>query len=572
MGGTTSAASRRSLARGPAISALAALGVSLAAACFSSGTDEPPPQAAFYYPVGLAVSAAGNVLYAVNADYDLQYSGGTVQSYDLTAIRNDAVGSLLGISAGTSGTGYWKDTVTIGTLATDLRLTRNGGRLFVPVQGDTSLTWIDVRSDDDPRYIDGSAPNASAASYPPFFLDCDRNSEDVCDSLHHAGQATDPGNTRQLTMPSDPFAIALSDDDTAIAVTHQGESETSLFLTGFVAMPSSADAGQGSFDPSIEFIVDQMPKGGDGIVSVPHDPAAITSPDPASPLRPAFLQTSNQAAEIDLVRYYSDEGYLDDGGTTGTAQLGSSNFRPFLVKERAFSVSVTSSASNGRGIAIDPTPRMACEWNVTSALGLPTTSPQYVACAQLPARVFIASTSPDSLVLGQIGAMGSDGTTYDPDQLTIAGDVPLPAGPSQVYVAPIVDANGLFAVRVFVVCFDSQTVVIYDPDAQRIENEISTGQGPFAMAFDPFDLSTVAARASVPYDSRSKYTTLSNGQPAGPALRSYRFAYIASFTDSFVQVVDLDESFHDDRLGAGKSTFEDVVYAVGAPTPPVSSN
>ena len=123
--------------------------------------------------------------------------------------------------------------------------------------------------------------------------------------------------------------------------------------------------------------------------------------------------------------------------------------------------------------------------------------------------------------------------------------------------------------RVFVVCFDSQTIVIYDPDTQRIENEVSTGPGPFAMAFDPFDVAAVAAHAAVPFDPRSKYMTISNGSVTGPALRAYRFAYIASFTDSFVQVMDLDQSFKDDRLGAGTATFENIVYSLGVPSQPV---
>ncbi len=602
--------------------ATSALGFALGAACSSTGPSKPPPQSAFYYPVGLSVSAEGNVLYAANSDFDLQYTGGTVQSYDLTAIRNDTIALLLGIyegaaafSAGTldagipavpgllpfagpppSGAGcpntcappmnnaaYWKDTITINPLATAIQLSPNGGRLFVPVRSDTSLTWMDVQSDDDPRYLAGAPSNATAATYPPFFLNCNRTTADACDSLHHAGQLSDPGNTRQLTMPSDPFAMAFTDDGTGIVVTHEDQTESSLYLTGLdpagtTATPSiveeagSSEAlGQNAFDPSIQFIVDSMPQGGVGIASVPHDLAAIPNPDPTNPLRPALLQTSNQAAEIDLLRYYSDEGVLgasDEGGTAGLGQVGSLNLRPFLIRERAYSVAGHSAASSTRGIAIDPTPRIACELNVTGPLGLSTTSPQYVACAQTPARVFIASAAPPLLVLGQIGGMGQDGT-YDPDQLTISGGVSLSSGPSNVYVAPIVDQNGLYSVRVFVVCFDSQTIVIYDPDTQRIENEVSTGPGPFAMAFDPFDVAAVAAHAAVPFDPRSKYMTISNGSVTGPALRAYRFAYIASFTDSFVQVMDLDQSFKDDRLGAGTATFENIVYSLGVPSQPV---
>jgi DNA-binding beta-propeller fold protein YncE len=57
------------------------------ASCYSTGDGIAPPRDAFYYPVGLAVSAGGNVLYVANADFDLQYNGGTLQSYDLNLIR-----------------------------------------------------------------------------------------------------------------------------------------------------------------------------------------------------------------------------------------------------------------------------------------------------------------------------------------------------------------------------------------------------------------------------------------------------------------------------------------------------
>ena len=55
--------------------------------CYSTGDGTAPPGKAIYYPVGLQVSAGGTVLYAVNSDFDLQFNGGTLQSYDLALIR-----------------------------------------------------------------------------------------------------------------------------------------------------------------------------------------------------------------------------------------------------------------------------------------------------------------------------------------------------------------------------------------------------------------------------------------------------------------------------------------------------
>src|ERR1700691_6396641 len=69
---------------------VAGVGV-LSPACYSSGAGgTDPPTTTFYFPTGLAVSTGGNVLYVANSDFDLQWNGGTLQSYDLFQIRNDA--------------------------------------------------------------------------------------------------------------------------------------------------------------------------------------------------------------------------------------------------------------------------------------------------------------------------------------------------------------------------------------------------------------------------------------------------------------------------------------------------
>src|SRR5580700_11351096 len=63
----------------------------LSPACYSSGAGgTDPPTTTFYFPVGLAVSPGGNVLYVANSDFDLQWNGGTIQSYDLFRLRHDA--------------------------------------------------------------------------------------------------------------------------------------------------------------------------------------------------------------------------------------------------------------------------------------------------------------------------------------------------------------------------------------------------------------------------------------------------------------------------------------------------
>jgi hypothetical protein len=541
------------LRAGQVLLGAAAIGAAVPS-CYSAGAGTAPPPQTFYFPVGLAVSGDGNVLYAVNSDFDLQWNGGTLQSYDLSALRKDA--ALL-VGANLSGTmtppaipfldpsqwrpgctsspprggiplgqecsppvdskHYFRHSATIGAFATDLQISiaREGDtqtrRLFIPVRGDGTLTWARVGVDPSDQ----------------FKIECGQGADGRCGASHQAGN--DPNmsvaNTRHVTMPGEPFGMAQSEDGTAIAITHQADTKASLFTTG---LPPSPPGGTPA-DPSIQFVLDGLPVGGVGIAAVPHDPDAPVKrcEDPSvsdTPpcVRPAFLETNRYTAELDLLRFYDDDG--------------SSQRRPFLQREAVYPITSNAVGSDSRGIVIDPTPRIACK-------ALPGADP--AACAQLPARVFFASRTPPALGIGEIGGAPPNGTgSYDPDRLVLTGNVPLPPGPSKIYLAPIVDPSGKLAVRVFIVCYDASQVVIYDPDAEAVEARINVGVGPFAMAFDPFLIKDLGEHNAV----------------VGPT--PYRFAYVASFIQSYVQMIDLDNS------QPTAETFEHVVFTLGQPTVP----
>jgi hypothetical protein len=565
-------------------------------ACYSAGAGSAPPPNRFYFPVGLAVSGGGRILYAVNSDFDLQWNGGTLQSYDLTNIRKDAAslvnwnvgiagaslpalpftgqapkapcvngmltfGTPLGESCAppvdSSAKGYYRDSIVIGAFATDLQLMSPSwasyDRLFFPVRGTATLTFRDVPHDD-------------STQGPDFFCS-------VAD--HGCLVGSDPNsadNSRHVTMPGEPFGMALSQDRSVVAVTHQTATQTSLL--------TSLSAGTGS-PPTMQFVLDGVPVGGNGIVAVPHDYDAVTAcDDPKNPgnagcLRPAFLQTSRSVAEIDLLRYYSDSGIPLDGGSS----VGVSLQRPYLQRERAYALTANSIGSDSRGIVIDSTPRLVCKATGQSDLA---------SCGRRPARVFFANRTPPSLVIGEIGETAPDGS-YDADQLVITGQVPVDSGASRVYLAPILDRNGRFEMRVFVVCFDSADVFVFDPDALEAPGSHATpeqviytgaGTGPFGMAFDPMPPECVALSAipkqsdmaaawgaTGPGDSNwASWRTTSCAKfplPTSMTPERYRFGYIANFTQSFVQMIDLDAS-----LSSAPYTFEQVVFTLGNPTRP----
>jgi hypothetical protein len=542
--------------------------------------------------VGLAVSSGGNALYAVNSDFDLQWNGGTLQSYDLFAIRHDTAtlikNNLAGIPTGalnntlpyvfpqstsvpclsndppalspdgsriTLGQAcsppvkspmYVRDSVIVGAFATDLQLQTSEGvvgtRLFTPIRGNASVTWADVGADDPTKApmpppgaptMDVAVPGTpTLANDDIFTLQCGTAPNGTCSAAHQAGNSVDPLDTRQVTMPGEPFGLAQTQDGTALAVTHQTATETSLLTAG-------SPAGQ---PPSMQFVVSNIVFGGSGITFIPHDPQASVPPCEingyVSPcVRPAFLETSHNAAEIDLLRYYNDDG--------------SSLHRPFLTKEEVITFTTNLGGTDSRGIVIDPTPRAMCK-------AIAVTPADFQACAEKPARVYFANRTPPSLVYGQIGAPSPSGDgTYDPDLLSLDGNLPLPAGPSRVYLAPIVNLEHQFEVRVFVVNFDSSTISVYNPGSKgdlALMATINVGPGPFAMAFDPFNLDDVATGKTVGLDPR---------QDPSLQIRTYRFAYVASFTQSYVQVIDLDQS--------QPTTFENVVFTLGTPTPPKGS-
>jgi hypothetical protein len=588
------------------------------ASCYSTGDGSPPPLRSLYYPVGLQVSAGGTVLYAVNSDFDLQYNGGTLQSYDLGLIRRHTLELLAdprspnvpildretlasnpcparAASLPTLGetcappvdsSFYVRDTAVIGAFATDLLRSRTPSqlasqsprpagetalcpapafgsaaagcpafgarrfdRLFTPVRGNASLTWASIERDGP----DSIAPLDPKVPYGPFAIQCGKDSSGRCDGSHSAGEdPNETGNTRHITMPGEPFGAAMSEDGESIVITHQNETKTSLFATGLSRGDADAPGGDGAPRPFLQFVLDGVPFGGIGATAVPHDRdaffGATTFP------RPAFFQTSRSIPEVSLLRQYPDEF----GGTT--PPTSSSLHRPFLDREAGFPVSIGASGNDSRGIVVDPSPRIACKAKVRPADATKNRTQADVdrdlqICGQKPARVFIANRSPASLLVGEVGGEATSGAAYDPDRLVIHTTIPLSAGPSKLYLAPVVERDGAYGLRVFAVCFDSATVFVYDPDTEQVESVIRVGLGPFAMAFDPFDMNEVASHAQVPYDPRA----------AGTGLRRYRFAYLASFTNSFVQVIDLDNAQVD------RSTFERIVFTLGRPLKPKGS-
>lgn len=528
--------------------ALAALSVS---ACYSA-EGQPPPLNRLYFPTGLALSPGATRLYVANSDFDLQYRSGTVQAYDLGRVRQltpRGCTSDAGCSSGTrcdlapttenggapsrwcvqsagpfagrpcgalgeqgiadrllypgrcahldpehpvdGGASLIVGSVGVGAFATALLYRsrppaadgaqRPGGRLFLPVRGDATLTYIDV--DDD-----------SKAAATGFELSCGQTGDEhACDATHRRGDSAAQENTRDLTLPREPFGIDATSDGSALVLTHQTEGSASLFVNDW-------DQGSYGSGPNLEFVLTGLSTRPIGVAAVPK----AASADPAS-YQPHFLVTFRDAAEVRLLRYFDD--------------AAANPARPFLADDGGASITANSLDFDSRGIAIDDSARRAAE-TACELEPADLRADCLDRAADVRLDVYVANRSPATLLVGHTRSNSDLPTSFDA--------YPVSFGPSRVVVGDVIDRAGKPSKRVFLVCFDSRAIWVFDPAAREMEANITTGRGPHALAIDA----------------------------------AHGLAYLAHFTDSYLGVIDLD---------LRHASAYSIVLTLGRPTAPRAS-
>lgn len=546
----------------------AALAVLALTGCYDQGGGVEPPLDRIYFPVGLAVSPAASRLYVVNSDFDLQYNSGSLQALDLDRVREivpkacdadsdcagagrvcdllpsdangghpsrwcvDASGPNAGMPCGPFGEkgpankllhpgrcGYVDHVspqdggsslvagrVGIGAFATDViyrpRPTGPGGRLFIPVRGDATLHFVDVIDD-------------SEAPQVPFELDCGQSGNGGdCDDHHRRGDDPDQENTRDLRLAAEPFGIAATPDGEAVVVTHQTEGAASLFVNDAASWgDGEASLGEG---PRLTFTATGMPS---RVIGVAALPTPLLAQELGAPYDPGFLVTFRDAAQVNLLRYFAD--------------AASKPARPFMQVAGTAPITANSLGIDSRGIVVDGDERKACE------LGCPGGSGDerkacLSECAGLPIRVYIANRAPSSLLVGETRPNPGLFSTDDLPRLTES--IPLSFGPSRVILGKVIGLDGAPHTRVFVVCFDSRKVGVYNPTTHAIEDWIETGRGPHGFV-----------------------TELGTDDTGAPR---WAYAYVAHFTDSYIGVVDLDMRH---------PTFGTILTTIGRPSAPRAS-
>jgi hypothetical protein len=572
-------------------------------ACYIGGdTGLPPPTTQFYFPTGLAVSPGRTALYVANSDFDLQFSGGTVQVLDLSTLResldrlrdNFASGADPAVACDLptiklqpnpnpiltpspcmpipldSPAAPVVHSAEIGAFATGMVLASDSAfpadpaaalsRLFVPVQGDPSVTWFNIADD---RTQPATSPCTNGDS---FCLDCGQTADgDDCADNHRMGLSP-YDNTRYLTEPPEPAGIAASDDGRTLVTTQQTLAEVAVEENPWGPPDVASETWTPPSDPSVcqdnpfacgvptlQYVHGSLAAGPTGVAAIPT-PALAQQPlssfyNSTFNYQPGFLVSYNQTAEVDLLTYYADDW--------------SSPPRPFLTLAAVTPLAVNANGRDSLGIAVDCSARKSAENECPTTNGLPCLA----AALTIPCGVFIANRTPTTLVVGQLqseventpcGGLDGDpcsissgadccsgtcdtttmtcvgGTTASGivDSVTITSVVDLAPGPSTVARADIIGLDGQKHSRIFVVLFDSRYIYMVDPnDTGAPPIPIFTGRGPQPIAFDTGD--------------------------------SYSYMYVGHFTDSNLGVVDLDMRH--------SITFGNMFATIGAPIPPIES-
>ena len=580
------------------VTATIALGACvLGAGCFVGDQALAPPDNAFYYPTALVRSPGGSTLYVANSDFDLAYDGGTVLALNLDAMRaklQPLLDALRDIGPGKSTTvrdacntlcddtdfkscpttdtktntntilhpgpclalpldaavGGKPPSVTIGAFASDAVFVRRNGtskaRLFLPVRGDPSITFLDVNDD-----------SATAAFLPT--LDCTGAGANVagerCTNGHRIG--VEPfESTRAIILPTEPVGIGASEDGTAILVAHQTAKSVSLSIDDpGQNTPTVNGVEQGK--PTLEFVLGGLPDGPTSVATVPIpklfkdrvEKARNDDTLKAIDYQRGFLITYRASPVVDLIRVHTDE--------SGTS-------RPFLTRSNETAIGVNADGKDSRGIAIDADARQSCETDCThadKACEDACTTPKCKAecatplhscqleCLKIPIDIFIANRTPPSLLIGRLetSVVPQDSATPTAafDQVFITDSIPLSFGASRVVKGDVIDPQGKLSRRIFAGAFDSRLVFSYDPKARRVDAVIKTGRGPQALVLDTDTQQNIAAAAP--------------GKPE----TGHSFLVVGHFTDSYLGIVDLDMRH--------PQTFGTMFASVGTPTPPKAS-
>jgi hypothetical protein len=491
-------ASTRPRAAGARALGLTALALSTWA-CSLSQNGVVPPSDTFFYPTSGVMSPtdpAGQFLYVANSNADLRFNDGTLVMVDVAKAHDDRslrAGSwgacpqadyVNPLSRNVPPTCCWDlldanilncderpyiqsdATVLIGSFAAlmvwqsscdDRCLLDHGktcladpnqGRLLIGVRGDTSLTYVDVapigwhgNTAHPTFHCTGDAMTTSMA-------ECNQKVVDTSSPL--ALESGDPQAPATM-LPDEPYALALDKERGYLYVGHLVGS-TSVPDTGGVSLFDVSGTGfiaSGLFPPAPRFIApfgSPFPPSSSGLFGVTslkmHEPLGV-APDPTDPNRKYLYVSSRYVPQV-----------------TSMVQIGPSicagDENDDVLVPAGNTLSSNLVGSEMRGVEfIEP---------------VPGSQPSYAA------RAYALQRLPPDLVGFDISTNESGATNATPTDV-----IETCSSPTFLYQH---DTGGGEGPRLFVNCFDTGEVYVFDPAGPTLLTTFGVGRGPAGMVFD----------------------------------------------------------------------------------------
>ena len=518
----------------------------LLSGCFSTDSGVEAPLERIYFPVGVALSDAGDRLFVAKSDFDLQFNSGTLQLYDAAALRallprycDDDSACNTGETCdnrsldGEAPT-YWCVEPASGATPLDvcarampsLSARRGENLLNLSTQSPSALLnqpgrcgpidagqydlRVDTvrigafvsdlivvpRSDGTGTTDAGSQSSGDVRLLMPVRGDATLHWVDVNDGARGKGEldcGQDPSsrvcdaNHRRGddSATENSRGVELPSEPFAVAASSDGDR---ILVTHQASGQLSLFTGGASpSGPRLQYVLSDLPAGAVAIAAVPEP--ELTSAGNSG--NDSFLVSYRNLSTISLVRFF------DDAPPAGSAGEN----RPYVSRTAQITIRANARGTDSRGLAVDPSDRQGCEASCTAG-DIPCLTER----AAIPLDIYASNRNPDTLLIGETRGSLNEALTDDLPRFDQVQS--LQAGPSKVVVGKIRNSDGELERRVFTSCYDAASVHIYDPAQQRVEMVIRTGRGPHAIVID----------------------------------EQHALAYIAQFVDSYVSIVDLDQS------------------------------
>lgn len=483
--------------RGEAARALLVAGACAVSACALNQQGVTPPADTFFYPASALADSTASWLFVTNSNADLRYNDGTLVMVDLNQAKRDRTerGGLVPAVGGVQET--WElcpqedyvspldrgnpqiccwdrldhsilncderryvqasATVAIGSFAAGMvwqpycsgrcdmknmicSPDANRGRLLIGVRGDTSLTEVDV---------DLGKANPFDCGQPAGMTpgECNAASRIIDTTSALVTEATDQA-APLVPLPDEPYALAL---DPQLGLLYVGHlvGNTATIDTGGVSL----------FDVSSS--------------------APLTSDNFISPFGSPFPANSAGAFGITALKLHVPLGQSTGGGATQEV-FASSRYIPLVTAMVPFGNLLHCPGDVTDEVVVPAGDTFNSELVGSEMRGIEFIEPPAAGASTLPPpaeRAYALQRVPPALVGFAISTNKAGATSATPTDV-----LETCSSPTFLYQH---DAGA--GSRLFVSCFDTGEVYVFDPTGPTLETIFQAGRGPAGIVFPEAD-------------------------------------------------------------------------------------